>query len=121
MLSPPNQGAELAVAFRDWPLFDVLAGEAAASLSSDERGTLSTLHPLELETGIIGGDQHSRWLMSDILPEPNDGTVSLASMRLPEMKDFSIVPENHVSIRRSREVHAQIIRFLESGRFEPAS
>lgn len=118
MLSPPNQGAELAIAFRDWPLFDLIVGEAAASLSSDERGALSQLQPISLDTGIIGGDRHNRWLSTGLITEPHDGTVSLASMPLPEMKDFSIVPENHVSIRRSPEVHTRIIRFLESGRFE---
>lgn len=121
MLSPPNQGAELAIAFRDWPLFELLAGEAAASLSSDERGVLNQLGPVGLDTGIIGGDRHSPWLSVGLLAEPHDGTVTLASMRLPEMKDFSVVPEDHVSIRRSPEVHARIIRFLESGTFEPRS
>ena len=121
MLSPPNQGAELAIAFRDWPLFDVIAGEAAASLSLDDRGILDELGPIPLETGVIGGDQHRSWFDLGLINGPHDGTVSVDKMRLDGMKDFLVVPETHVSIRRSPQVHEQILSFLATGMFQPLS
>lgn len=117
MLSPPNQGAELAVVFRDWPLFGLLVGEAAASLSLDPPGILGELHPITPETGIIGGNVQARWLDLGLIPSPHDGTVAVASMPLAEMRDFLLVGENHVSIRRSTYVHEQILRFLQHGTF----
>ncbi len=117
MLSPPNQGSELAVTFRDWPLFDWFAGAAAASLSRDERGVLDDLQPVPMETGIIAGDSHRQWFDFGLVEAPHDGTVTVNSMPLPEMKGFVVVHENHVSIRRSPEVHQHILHFLQHGRF----
>ncbi|GAA3945678.1 esterase/lipase family protein [Allohahella marinimesophila] len=119
MLSPPNQGNELAIHFRDWPLFDLFVGQAARQLSTDELGILGQLQPLRSPTGIIGGQRTRGWFSLGLLPEPNDGTVSVDSMRLPEMRDFLLVDESHVSIRGSALVHEQVIHFLSKGQFKP--
>ncbi|WP_416395655.1 esterase/lipase family protein [Allohahella sp. A8] len=118
MLSPPNQGNELAVHFRDWPLFDLFVGRAARQLSTDELGILGQIQPLRSPTGIIGGQRTRGWLSLGLLPTPNDGTVSVESMRLPEMQDFLLVDESHVSIRGSALVHEQVIHFLNKGLFK---
>lgn len=51
------------------------------------------------------------------MSEPNDNAVTVASAQLAEMRDFLVVPHNHVTIRYSEQVSQQILIFLREGRF----
>jgi hypothetical protein len=55
-------------------------------------------------------------LLSD-LPRPNDGTVSVAATRLEGMSDHLVVKTTHMGLLFSRRAAAQVIAFLEHGRF----
>ena len=53
-----------------------------------------------------------------ILPEGNDGTVSVASTHVEGMRDFVAVPASHTFIMWSEDAGDQVVTFLENGRFD---
>jgi triacylglycerol lipase len=119
MLAPPNQGSELT----DWALLHVpriysLAGPAARELGTQGSDSLNGLQNVGAQVGIIAGSGSWNPLFSAILPGDDDGKVSVKRTRLPGMTDFLIVPDTHMMIMFDRHVHAQIVHFLKSGRFD---
>lgn len=114
MLSPPNHGSELIDSLRENPLLRFALGPAALQLATDS-GLWSALRPVEIEVGVITGDAGGSWFG---LPQPNDNAVTVASARLAEMRDFLVLPHNHVSIRRSEPVIRQLLAFLRQGLFD---
>ena len=51
------------------------------------------------------------------LPQPNDGVVALNETRLPAAADFIALPIAHSQMLASRACGAQLLSFLETGRF----
>lgn len=51
------------------------------------------------------------------LDTPNDGTVAASEARLPWAVDHVVVPVTHLGMLVSPTVAAQVIRFLQQGRF----
>jgi len=51
------------------------------------------------------------------LPQPNDGVVALNETRLPAAADFIALPIAHSQMLASRACGAQLMSFLETGRF----
>ncbi|MDI9245319.1 alpha/beta fold hydrolase [Marinobacter sp. CHS3-4] len=120
MLSPPNQGSVLVSRFEDWPLARHILGPAGLELSQASDSPLRNLEPLTVDVGVIAGTSNSpwtAWVPHTDLPQPHDGTVSVESTFLPEMRDFRAVDANHVSIRHSEEVFQLIRKFLETASF----
>ncbi|WP_143595702.1 alpha/beta hydrolase family protein [Tamilnaduibacter salinus] len=117
MLAPPNDGSSVVSHFEGHPLLACLIGSAAAPLSESRPQRLpgATLTP---PIGVIAGNNNPSPVPIPFLDSPNDSTVSVASTLLDGMDDFIVVPESHVSIRRSETVHRQIRAFLRQGRFE---
>lgn len=118
MLAPPNGGSEVV----DWAqahvgLFDRLAGPAAAELNTGTEALPARLNPIEPAVGILIG--HHSWnpFFSAILPGADDGKVSVQGARLPEMRDFLVVPTNHTTILINARVRRQILHFLQKGHF----
>lgn len=116
MLSPPNHGSELIDGLRGNAFVSFALGPAALQLATDS-GLLSALKPVSIDVGIITGNAGSNWWG---LPLPNDNAVTVASARLLEMRDFLVLPHNHINIRRSELVVAQLLHFLLRGRFAQA-
>jgi hypothetical protein len=52
-----------------------------------------------------------------LIPEDDDGTVSVSSAKLDGMTDFLVVPSSHTFIMQSAEVAEQVAHFLRHGRF----
>jgi hypothetical protein len=55
--------------------------------------------------------------MSAMLPEPNDGKVSVASTQIEVMDDFLVVDDDHRYITQSDEVILNTKSFLRTGSF----
>lgn len=118
MLGPPNQGSELVdLIQRHSLLFDKLAGPAASQLGTGDHTLLNRLKPVAPEVGIIIGNQSWNPIFSKILPGQDDGKVSVSRARLPEMKDFLVLPTNHMTIMRYDRALNQIDYFLRHGYF----
>ncbi|MGI9200979.1 MAG: esterase/lipase family protein [Woeseiaceae bacterium] len=117
MLAPPNQGSEVIDIARDWPTTELLAGEAGMQLGTGPDGIPQQLGPVDFELGVIAGTGSINFVMSAMLPEPNDGKVSVASTQIEGMNDFLIVEDDHHYITESEEVILNTKSFLRTGAF----
>lgn len=117
MLSPPNQGSELADALRDSLMFRWFMGPAGQQLGTDSHGIPSRLHPIGLEIGVITGNTSFEPWFSSLSPGPDDGKVSVERAKLDEMVDFLVVSSGHSLIMSNPEVMAEVAYFLAHGRF----
>jgi pimeloyl-ACP methyl ester carboxylesterase len=117
MISPPNQGSELVSLLKDQAVLKRIYGPAAAQLSLEESSLVQNLGPADFELGIIAGNRSFNPLYSALLPGPDDGVVTLESMKLEGMKDFIILPQSHGFIIKDENTIAQVIHFLEHGVF----
>ncbi len=117
MLGPPNQGSELIDKTRDWPGFEWLTGDAGSQLGTGAESMPSQLGPVSFELGVIAGTGTINVFASNMLPDSNDGKVSVASTRVEGMDDFLIVDNSHRYITRSDVVFRNTIAFLRSGKF----
>ncbi len=117
MLGPPNHGSELIDRTRDWPGFEALSGPAGAQLGTQPDSIPSQLGPVNFELGVIAGTGTINVLASSMLPDPDDGKVSVASTRVDGMKDFLVVGNSHRYITRSDVVVRNTRAFLREGHF----
>jgi triacylglycerol lipase len=117
MLGPPNQGSEIIDKTRDWPGFEMFSGDAGAQLGTDTESMPVKLGPVDFELGVIAGTGTINLISSAMLPEPNDGKVSVASTQIDGMNDFLIVGNSHRYITRSDVVFRNTESFLKSGKF----
>lgn len=117
MLSPPNQGSEIADLLKDWSLYRWIMGPAGQQLGTTADDIPHHLQPVNVPVGIITGDRSLEPWFSSRVPGPDDGKVSVARARLPEMADFMVVHKSHGFIMNDPEVIAQTIHFLIHGRF----
>ncbi len=121
MLAPPNQGSELVDAMRDWPGAEMISGEAGLQLGTDADSVPSHLGPVDFELGVIAGSGSINPFMSAMLPEPNDGKVSVESTRVIGMIDFLIVDSDHHYITEDELVIDNTRSFLQTGAFSGTS
>jgi pimeloyl-ACP methyl ester carboxylesterase len=117
MLGPPNQGSELIDKTRDWPGFEMLSGAVGSQLGTDADSMPITLGPVDFELGVIAGTGTINVLASAMLPDPDDGKVSVASTQIEGMDDFLVVDNSHRYITRSDVVIRNTVAFLRSGAF----
>lgn len=129
MLAPPNRGSRVAAALADSPLFRWFYGPAAGELGAqlDAADWPPPPRPVAVIAGTRGpsiGNAPS-WLIAALrlLPpgEPNDGTVTVAETRLPDMVAFAEVPASHTFLMNHPTTRALIHRFLARGDFGEAA
>jgi len=117
MLGPPNQGSEIVDRTREWPMFASLSGPAGLQLGTAPGSIPSQLGPVEFELGVIAGTGTISPLASAMLPDPDDGKVSVESTKVDGMQDFLIVDNSHRYITRSEIVVRNTRSFLRTGSF----
>jgi hypothetical protein len=118
MLSPPNQGSDLADILRDNPMLAFLGVPAFSQLGTCRACKPNLLGPVYGEVGVITGDRSFNPLFSYLIPGADDGTVSVESTRVEGMKAFLVVHSSHTFIMQSPKVVSQVINFLEQGSFK---
>ncbi len=118
MLSPPNEGSELADIYGAlWPVRWVL-GPAVRQLGRGENSVPLSLGGLNFEAGIITGRSTLDPVASLLIPGEDDGRVSVENARVENMKDFLVVDSSHSFIMDSPVVLKQTAFFLKNGRFK---
>ncbi len=118
MLSPPNQGSVIVDLLRHIPLYGWITGPAGQEIGTGPENLIHRLKPVEIEIGVIAGNSSMNLLFSLFLDGPDDGTVSVQSTKLPEMRDFITVPSTHTFIVRNPLVIRQVAHFLKYGKFD---
>ena len=117
MLGPPNQGSEIIDKTRDWPGFEMFSGDAGAELGTGADGMPALLGPVDFELGVIAGTGTINIFSSAMLPDPDDGKVSVARTKVDGMDDFLLVGNSHRYITRSEVVFRNTESFLRNGWF----
>lgn len=117
MLGPPSQGSEVVDMTREWSVSKVFSGEAGMQLGTDENDIPAQLGPIDFELGIIAGTRTINPFMSAMLPEADDGKVTVERTKVEGMADFMVVSKSHHSIMRSDAVIENTAAFLQSGHF----
>ncbi len=118
MLGPPNQGSEVVDKLRDMPGFYWLNGDAGNQLGTDKNSIPLSLGPAESEVGVIAGDWSINWILSLIIPGPDDGKVSVERTKLKGMADHIVLPVTHPLMMKNDEVIQQVLHFLRHGMFD---
>jgi triacylglycerol lipase len=117
MLAPPNQGSEVADHVRHWPLYRWWTGRVGQQMGTGEDGIVHRLRPINAEIGVIAANRSIQPWFSTLIPGPDDGAVSVAGTRLPEMSDHLVVDSSHSILMFNRKVRDQVLHFLAEGRF----
>ena len=117
MMGPPNQGSEVIDRYGHWPTFEWFSGPAGLQLGTGEASLPRQLGPVHFEVGIIAGTQSINPILSTILPEADDGKVSVDATRVEGMSDHIEMPVTHVFMMRDDEVIDQALHVLGNGEF----
>lgn len=118
MLAPPNKGSDVTDKLKDNFVYKTINGPAGLELGTDSTSIPNSLGSVDFELGVIAGTRTVNPILSTMLPNPDDGKVSVESTKVKGMTDHIEVPVSHTFILRKDEVIRQVIYFLENGEFE---
>ena len=123
MLGTPNYGAEMADMLKATVLFRLAYGPAGKQLVTHEQGAIQSLPIPNFAFGIVAGGRGNGSGFNPLLPDDNDGTVTVTSARLSGAADFLFVNKIHSLLMSDDTVIRATRHFLEHQRFraeEPA-
>ncbi len=118
MLTPPNQGAEIADFAANIDLNEWIFGRNVVYMRTDSTSFAHKLAVPPLEFGIIAGARDSNHGYNIFISGDDDGFLSVPRTFLEGAKDFIILPEIHQFIIRDRQSLYQVVFFLKNGRFD---
>lgn len=116
MLGPPNKGSQVVDKLQNVPGFKLINGPAGMQLGTGELSVPSQLGSATFEVGIIAGTR-SNLVLSLMLPNPDDGKVSVENTRLEGMSAHIELPVAHPFMMNNKEVIRQVKHFLKHGAF----
>ncbi len=119
MLGTPNGGSEIADVLEKRAIYRWFFGPAGLQLTTHPDQSLAQLPPLDYPVGVVAGNLSIYPSSLFLLPRPNDGRVSVASAKLPDMADHIVIRSTHPWLTRHRRAIDQTIAFLHRGHFDP--
>lgn len=121
MLGPPNNGSEVVDRLGNFPGFHFIYGDAGLQLGTGSLSVPNRLGPADFDLGIIAGTRSINLILSQMIPDADDGKVSVESTRLEGMKDHLTMPVTHVFMMKNDRVIAQVVHYLRHGAFQDAA
>ena len=86
-------------------------------LGTDADSIPMQLGPVDFELGVIAGTRTFNVGLSQLLPNPDDGKVSVENTKVEGMGDFIQLPVTHTFMMRSKKVISQVTHFIANGNF----
>lgn len=117
MLGPPNKGSEVVDKLKKIPGYKAFNGPAGLQLGTDQLSIPNLLGPANFSLGVIAGTRSINLILSLMLPNPDDGKVSVERTKLDGMKDHITMPVTHPFMMKNKKVIDQVLYFLEYGQF----
>jgi pimeloyl-ACP methyl ester carboxylesterase len=118
LLGTPNGGSEIADRLQDLRIYRAFFGPAGQQLTTAATGMIPALRTAPAyPVGIIAGNRTVDPLSSALLPQPNDGRVSVRSAMLEGMADHIVLATSHPWLVRHPAAIAQTVAFLREGKF----
>lgn len=117
MLAPPNQGSEIADAFKRNPIGRWILGPAGCQLGTAPTDVPRQLGAVDFHAGVVAGNRSLNPWFSRMLPGEDDGKVSVETTRVKGMKQHLVVENSHTWMMWRGKTIRQIIAFLSNGRF----
>lgn len=121
MLGPPNKGSQVVDKMGKLPGFKWVNGEAGLQLGTGENSIPLKLGAANFDVGIIAGTRTINFILSTMLPNPDDGKVSVENTKLEGMSDHISVPASHPFLMRNKQVIQQTLYYLKHGNFKRES
>ena len=118
MLGPPNKGSEVVDTYREFPGFKQISGPAGLQLGTGKMSLPRKLGAVDFDLGVIAGNHSLNLILSTMLPQQDDGKVSVESTKVDGMQDHLIMPVTHPFMMKNNKVIEQVIYFLNYGEFE---
>ncbi len=118
MLAPPNQGSEVVDKLGDYVPFDWVNGPAGQQLGTSSNSLPNRLPAPPGEFGVIAGTRSINWILSCLIPGPDDGKVSLERVKLAGAADFVAVKASHPFLMKDKRAIELTLRFLQQGSFQ---
>ena len=103
---------------RDVPGFEALNGEAGLQPGTDENSIPLGLGLVSFDLWVIAGNKTVNPILSQSLPNPDDGKVSVERTKVEGMRDFLVVPHSHTFIMQADPVLRQTLIFIQTGAFD---
>ncbi len=107
MLGPPNGGSEVVDVLGPIYGFEWINGPAGMQLGTSNSSVSNQLGPANFDVGIIAGTRSINLVLSQIIPDVDDGKVSLQSAKLEGMNDFISLPVSHPFLMKDGQVIEQ--------------
>jgi pimeloyl-ACP methyl ester carboxylesterase len=119
MLGPPLAGSEWVALLRRAGLERLVLRRAGDLLHPERSAALAAmLGTVDYPLGIIAGDRALDPLLPRLVfPRANDGKVAVAATHVAGQADHIVLPVSHTLMLWNREVHRQIVAFLQMGHF----
>lgn len=117
-LAPPNHGSEVTDFFKNNWLYKKIYGSAGQQLITDQKNIKHLFGEVDYELGIIAGNSTIDPISSMIIPDDDDGKVSVESTKLEGMKDHIVISSSHTFFPSNKIVQQQTEHFLKHGVFK---
>ncbi|WP_161985218.1 triacylglycerol lipase [Agarivorans sp. Toyoura001] len=118
MLGPPNKGSEVVDRLKNVPGFELVNGPAGMQLGTEDDSLPNSIGPVTYPVGIIAGSSTFNPFLSLMLPNPDDGKVSVERTKVEGMTDHVVMPVTHTFMMKNDDVIKQVKLFLKTGEFE---
>ncbi len=118
MIASPNQGSEAADFLNKHWITRMFFGPALEQIGTGEKSVPLNLEAPDYEIGVIAGTKSYNFVLSRVLPGPDDSRVSVESTKLEAMSDYMEFPYTHSFITFVKEVREAALWFIEFGEFD---
>lgn len=119
LLGPPLNGSEVADIAARSRMFRLFLGRSGHLLGTDCRRKGWDI-PEGIDVGVIAGNKPWLPLPARVLPRPNDGKVTIASMLSSPAFKHVVLPTGHARMLTDRRVLRQVLAFMRTGSFADA-
>lgn len=121
MLGPPNQGSEVVDKLGDRWWFRAINGPAGSQLGTGSEDLPARLPPPGQQFGVLAGTRSINWILSMLIPGPDDGKVAVERTRLHASHEFRAIPSAHPFLMTDRRAIRETLHFLAHGEFTDVS